>query len=443
MRDTTLMVLVGSMVTVAGLAAGQTPAPAEPPAVEVNQPPAPGSVPLAPEIERFTVRAGFKVTLAADAINAARFLEVDDKGTLYVSRPALGDIIALSDKDKDGYYESRTTFVSDHPSVQSMQWRDGELWIATSNAVKRVKDEDGDGIAERIVDVIPPDQLPGGGTHWWRSLLVTDDAIYTSIGDSGNITDETTTDRQKIWKYNLDGTNKTLFASGIRNTEELRLRPGSGDIYGFDHGSDSFGMPLGEVDPASQPITDLNPADEFNRYVQDGFYGHPFLTGNRVPRIEYLQKQDLVGFAVRTIAPELCLPAHVAPNGFAFIEAHEGKGAMPREMAGDALVALHGSWNSMIKVGYSVSRVVFDNDAKLGGKPLGMMTLVSTLRPDPLWDDPHNAEVLARPVDVVQAKDGTVLFSSDTNGRVYRIEWVGAEKKVEAKGEEKVEAKTE
>lgn len=434
MRDTTKAACVSLMW--AGLALAQGPVAGPSPEGEASQPPAPGSVPLAPEIERFTVREGFKVTLAADAITAARFLEVDDTGTLYVSRPTLGDIIALTDKDNDGYYESRTTFLSDHPSVQAMQYREGELWFAVTNAIKRAKDTNGDGVADDVVDVIPADQLPGGGAHWWRTLLITEDAIYTSVGDSGNITDETTTDRQKIWKYNLDGTNKTLFASGIRNTEELRIRPGTSDIYGFDHGSDSFGMPIGEVDPQSQPITDLNPADEFNKYVQDGFYGHPFLTGNRVPRIEYLQKQDLVGYAVRTVAPELCLPAHVAPNGFVFVEAKDGPKAMPKEMAGDVLVALRGSWNSMIKVGYSVSRVVFDNDEKLGGAPIGMVTVVSTMRADPLWDDPHNVEVLARPVDCVQAKDGTVLFSSDTTGRVYRLEWVGVEK-VEVKEEEK------
>lgn len=437
MRDATIAACIGPiccglLLSAAGSVLAQEPAPAVA-TVDVNQPPAPGSVPLAPEIERFTVREGFRVTLAADAINAARFLEVDDKGTLYVSRPSLGDIIAMTDTDGDGYYESRTTFISDHRSVQAMRFRDGELWFATTNAIKRAKDTNGDGVAEEIVDVIPADQLPGGGMHWWRSLLITEDAIYTSIGDSGNITDESTTDRQKIWKYNLDGTNKTLFASGIRNTEALRVRPGTGDIYGFDHGSDSYGMALGEVDPQSQPITDLNPADEFNKYVQDGFYGHPFLTGNRVPRLEYLQKPDLVAYAVRTVAPALNLPAHVAPNGFIFVEAREGPRAMPKEMAGDALVALHGSWNSMIKVGYAVSRVVFDNDEKLGGSPIGMVTLVSTKRADPLWDDPHNVEVLARPVDCVQAQDGTVLFSSDTNGRVYRIEWVGVEKKEEEK----------
>lgn len=427
MCDTRLVVrsVVGSVcAALAAVAGAQAP--------EVNHPPAPGSVPLAPEIERFTVRAGFRVSLAADAIDAARFMEFDDQGTLYVSRPAVGDVIALTDKDGDGYYESRTTFLSGYESVQAMQARDGWLWFAQTNAIKRARDTDGDGVAEEIVDVVPADQLPGGGTHWWRSLLVTDDGIYTSIGDSGNITDETTTERQKIWQFNHDGTNKTLFASGLRNTEKLRVRPGTNDIYGFDHGSDSFAMMIGEVDPTSQPITDLNPPDEFNKYVKDGFYGHPFLTGNRVPRLEFLQHAELVSFAVRTIPPALCLPAHVAPNGFAFIEAREGASAMPREMAGDAFVAMHGSWNSMEKVGYGVARVAFDNDPTFGGTPLGMMTLVRTTRPDPLLDDPYNVEVLARPVDCVQAKNGTVLFSSDTNGRVYRIEWVG-----EAKAETK------
>jgi len=44
----------------------------------------------------------------------------------------------------------------------------------------------------------------------------------------------------------------------------------------MDHGSDWFGKPLEDKEDQGQPITDLIPPCEMNRYVQGGFYGHPF-----------------------------------------------------------------------------------------------------------------------------------------------------------------------
>jgi len=402
--------------------------------------PLPGAVPLAPEMDFFVVREGYKVSVAADAIDNARFMEFDDLGRLYVSRPGFGDIVTLTDADNDGYFESRATFVKGMNSIHGLSWHNGWMWFSLTDAIKKARDVapntsspaspasgTPDGIADEIIDILGNDTLPGAGWHWWRSLLVTDEFFYTSIGDSGNATDETTTQRQKIFRFNHDGSNKTLFASGIRNTEKLRIRPGTSDIFGCDHGSDSFGRPLGEVDPTSQPITDVNPPDEFNLYTQDGFYGHPFLVGNRIPRLEFIQNPELVGIAGRTIVPAFSFPAHWAPNGFCFIEPKPAAkpGAIPSDQIGDAYVAFHGSWNSSKRVGYQVARVIFDNDKRLGGKPIGLTTIVSTKRTFPLPDNLDNVEILARPVDCVQAPDGSILFSCDITGRVYRIRYLG------------------
>ena len=49
----------------------------------------------------------------------------------------------------------------------------------------------------------------------------------------------------------------------------------------------------GESTGRNQPITDLNPPEEFNKYVQDGFYGHPFIMGNGVPRPEFADRRDI------------------------------------------------------------------------------------------------------------------------------------------------------
>ncbi|MDX2114539.1 MAG: hypothetical protein SFZ24_02810 [Planctomycetota bacterium] len=359
----------------------------------------------------FWVRPGYVVTRVASDIEAARFMEFDDRGTLYVSSPG-GTIVTLRDENADGWYETRGAFVRNMQSVHGLHFHNGWMWFTTSGLVWKARDRDGDGAHDDLQQVTDTGDMPQGGNHWWRSILVTDRHYYTGIGDSGNISDESGTDRQKIFRFNLDGSGKTLFASGVRNTEKLRFRPGTEEIWGVDHGSDNFGVAYDERPGRRQPITDYNPPDEFNRYVEGGFYGHPFLTGLRVPRPEFAERPDIVDLAARTIVPEWCFPAHAAANAFCFIEPelNARTGAFPADHGGDAIVACRGSWNRTEKAGYEVVRVLFDRET---GKPFGALTLVRTLS--------ARGDILARPVDCVQAPDGSVFFSCDHTKAVYRL----------------------
>jgi len=354
------------------------------------------------------VREGFELTVAVADLKGARFMAFGPDGTLFVSQPDLREIKACRDENNDGYYERSATFVKDHPTVHGMFWYEGWLWFTESGAVFRGRDTTGDGVADEQQTVIPQGQLPSGG-HWWRSILIHKGRLYTGIGDSGNITDESATDREKLWTYNLEGQDKRLFVSGIRNTEKLVVRPGTDEVWGMDHGSDWFGRPIeGENNANGQPITDLNPPDEMNHYVEGGFYGHPFLVGNRVPRYEYLNRPDIVALAARTIPPAWCTGAHWAPNAMTFYAGEQ----FPREYRGDAFVAYHGSWNRERKAGYCVTRVLFDR-----GRPYGELVYVSFLTTD--------GKVLGRPVDVVVAPNGSLLVSDDEGGRIYRLSYKG------------------
>lgn len=359
------------------------------------------------DVPEFWVRPGYRVELVADNIDNARFIEFDDKGTLYLSRPKRGDILAL--RLRNGRYQVVNTFVSGYPTVQGMHYADGWLWFTQTGAIHKARDTNGDGKADEVVTVIPEGQLPRGGGHWWRPILVTERYLYTAIGDSGNINDETQTERQKIWRFNKDGTGKTLFASGIRNTEKLRLRPGTQEVWGVDHGSDWFGRMLGERPGTFQPITDYNPPDELNHYQEGKFYGHPFITGNKLPRIEYQNRKDIVELADKTEPPAWCFGAHWAANSFTFLT----KDHFPNHK-GDMFVACRGSWNRTKPDGYRIERVLFD---PVTGKPFGSLTIVKTLT--------NEGRVLARPVDCAEAPDGSVLFTCDTTGRIYRISWIG------------------
>ncbi|MBW3637607.1 MAG: hypothetical protein KY445_14270, partial [Armatimonadetes bacterium] len=195
-----------------------------------------------------------------------------------------------------------------------------------------------------------------------------------------------------------------LHAEGVRNTEKLGFRPGTTEVWGADHGSDNFGKYLGEG-RGNQPLTDKTPPCEFNHYEAGKFYGHPFVVGNGMPRPEYTKREDILQLIAKTELPAWQLGAHWAPNGWTFAEKN-GLG-----MKGDAFIANHGSWNSSAKVGYRVERILMD---PVTGRAMGAHALVSTLGAD--------GAVLARPVDCVEAPDGTLLFSDDMGKRIYRIE---------------------
>jgi glucose/arabinose dehydrogenase len=354
-----------------------------------------------PGVPAFWVRPGYRVDLVARNIGETRFMEFDNFGTLYVAQPNAGTIKML--KLQGGEYVDAGNFVSGYKSVHGLDFKDGWMWFTTSGAVFKAEVSSTPTPAATVATIL--DGLPNGG-HWWRSIFVVDDGFFTSIGDAGNITDLTLSDREKIWKYSLDGKTRTLWSSGIRNTEKLRFKPGTQELYGCDQGSDNFGGKLGETQGRNQPVTDYNPPDEFNKYVEGGFYGHPFIVGNRVPRYEYMDRPDILELANKTIPPIWAFGAHWAADGWNFIW-HSQLGS---DFDGDAVVALHGSWNRTVKAGYRIERVLFDKVIK---EPYGSQLLVGALDPD--------NNVLARPVDVVQAPDGTLLFSEDSQGRIFRF----------------------
>ncbi|MGB7158687.1 MAG: hypothetical protein WBD40_11510 [Tepidisphaeraceae bacterium] len=358
---------------------------------------------LGPGVPNMKVRPGYRVTRAipekVKGIRDARFMQFSGDGkTLYLSQRRDGSILAFRDPDAEGVYQTVTTFVKDKKTAQGMHFYDGWLYyqVPAEGSLYRANDPEGDGIANEVVEVLPPGTLPKPGGHPYNAVLVTGKEIYVSASDPQNMTEELESDTKKIYVFDMDGKNKRVFAGGVRNNEKLRFRPGTTEIWGFDNGTDHFGKEYGDQAAQDQPITDLNPPEELNHYVEGGFYGHPYLVGNRVPRPEFIKRPDLIELANKTIPPAWNLHAHWACLGFTFIESdHFGA-----DHKGDIFVASRGSWNSLKPVGSCVERVFFD---KLTGKPYGSHTIVDCVT-DRRW---------ARPIDCVEAPDGTILFSSD------------------------------
>jgi len=122
---------------------------------------------VGPGVPPFSVRPGYRVTLAAENLGESRFMEFDDKGTLYLSQPAAGVIMALRDKDGDGVYETRTSFVTGKPKVHGLCFKNGWLWFTQSGAVLKARDTNGDGQADERQGRGHERHLeePGGGVH--------------------------------------------------------------------------------------------------------------------------------------------------------------------------------------------------------------------------------------------------------------------------------------
>lgn len=113
---------------------------------------------------------------------------------------------------------------------------------------------------------------------------------------------------------------------------------------------------------------------------------------------------------------ELSMQAHTAPLGITFYSYTEETSpdcpsgvAFPKEMDGYAFIAMHGSWNRDVPVGYSVVYVEMDENGDVVGEP---KDLLSHIPPFARWGDGF------RPVDVDFDSCGRLLVSSDGSHNV-------------------------
>ncbi len=106
--------------------------------------------------------------------------------------------------------------------------------------------------------------------------------------------------------------------------------------------------------------------------------------------------------------PDVLFEAHSAPLDIAFIP-----DSWPEAYRGDALVALHGSWEAASPRGYKVVRVHFTD-----GKPDGTYENFVT----GFWVSGNApAEVWGRPCSLAFTPDGSLLVGDDWGKTIWRI----------------------
>ena len=356
------------------------------------------------------VPAGFKIELFASGLNEPRYLLTAPNGDIFVTESSAERIKILRDTNDDGTPDVTQVFaegglrrpfgIALYPSGPDPQY----LYVANTDSVVRFPYRNGDtrarGPAETLAPLSRSAGFLVGGGHWTRDIVFSPDnkKMYVSIGSYSNVSDnERERNRARIFELNPDGTDRKVFAWGIRNAVGITFRPGSDELWMSTNERDEMGDDL--------------PPDYISRVQRGGFYGWPwFYIGNHVDPRHKGKHPELAG---KVIVPDVLIQSHSASLNLRFYNADQ----FPREYKGDIFAALHGSWNRSRRTGYKIIRVPFDHSS---GRPLGEYQdfVTGFVTPD--------GNVWGRPVGITVAKDGALLFSEDGNNTIWRVAYAGS-----------------
>lgn len=341
-------------------------------------------------LDRIELPAGFHIELYADNVPDARSLRLGAHGTVFVGTREAGRVYALTDADGDQQAERVRIIASGLRSPNGLAFHNGDLYVAERSRILAFDD-----IENHLNDPSQPqvlrDDLPTAAHHGWRYLGISPAGeLYVSIGAPCNIC--LRKGYAVIERMHLDGSDKTIYARGIRNSVGFDWDPASGELWFTDNGVDGLG--------------DDRPPDELNQATRAGeHFGFPFCHGGTLLDPGFADGPTCNEFT----PPALRLAAHVAALGMRFYT-----GTMfPERYRGQIFIAEHGSWNRTQKIGYRVelvrlnaARQVVDQQPFASG----------WLQGEHDW---------GRPVDVLVMPDGALLVSDDKAGAVYRIYYTG------------------
>lgn len=327
---------------------------------------------------------------------------------LFMGRVGAGDpspnkIVLLRDADGDGKAEQRFTFrEKDMDSPSGLAFVNDKLYVANHNAVLAFAFTPGatklEGEPKKVID------LPGGGNHWMRNLLVSEDGtrLYVAVGSASNIGENgmaEETGRAAIFEVDLAKGTRRQFAGGLRNPNGMAWNPSTGELWTVVNERDMLGP-------------DLVP-DYLTNVPVGAQYGWPWVYWKDV--IDWRVKDPMpIYLSEYARRPEYALGAHTAPLGLLF---STGGNLMGESFANGAFIARHGSWNRIPLVGYDVVFVAFDANGNPTGTPKQVLGGFLT---------EGGKETRGRPVWLAWDKAGALLVSDDTGGIIWRVISPGA-----------------
>ncbi len=338
-----------------------------------------------------TLPDGFGIGVFANGLKDPRMMTIGPNGMLYVAERGAGRVIRLPDANQDGQADGVEVIAKGFSQPSSLAFSpDGSLYIAETTRVWRLSNPDLQGIFQDRIVVI--DNLPSGG-HSTRTLLFSPDGskLYVSIGSSCNVCIEPDNRRATIMQYNLDGSDGRVYAIGLRNAVGITFQPGTLEMWATNNGRDNIG-------------DDFPPETIYN--VEAGKdYGWPYCHAGHIIDPDFGSVNSCQTIEI----PAIELQAHMAPLGLTFYTGNQ----FPSDYDGNLFIALHGSWNRSVPVGYKIMRVPI-----ISGKAGPAVDFATG------WLT-SSGSVWGRPVDVIMAPDGSLFVSDDGSGLIYRIFYIG------------------
>lgn len=345
------------------------------------------------QVANITVPEGFAVQVFAKGLSGPRFMAVGPDGVLYVADRGNDRIVALPDADGDGQADEIRVVASGLNNPHNLVYHEGSWYVAVTEGVVRLNDDNGDGTVEGFTTLIDTFQPPG--QHSSRTIaFLPDGRLLISAGSTCNVCEEEDPRRAAITVYDSPVgqdqlTGEQIYATGLRNAVGLTIHPQTGQLWVTNNGRDLLGDDL--------------PPETVYLVAEGGDYGWPSCHSGTVvdPDFGFEGACDVVG------QPVVTMQAHSAPLGLAFYTGD----TFPAEYQGDLFVAFHGSWNRSVPTGYKIVRVPLD-----GSSPIGPVEDFATG-----WLNEDDYSSNGRPVDVTVGSDGALYVSDDKGGFIYRI----------------------
>ena len=344
-------------------------------------------------LEEINLPEGFTISIYADNLKNARSMALSPDGTLFVGTQKEGNIYAV--RDTDGDFKVDETYVIDSGlrSPNGVAIKDGDLYIADVENLWIYRNVESD-LQNPVSRELIYDDYPKDFHHGWKYIAFGPDGkLYVPVGAPCNICESQNELYASITRMDPDGSNREIYAHGVRNTVGFTWHPDTGEMWFTDNGRDLMGD---EVPPC-----------ELNKVTEAGqHYGYPYCHGGSIKDPEFGNKYPCDDF----VKPEQQLGPHVAPLGIKFYDGNQ----FPEDYNGHAFIAEHGSWNRSKKIGYRISMVRIEKN-----EAVSYETFADG------WLDDEAQEVWGRPVDVLIMPDGSMLVSDDMANVIYRIAYSG------------------
>jgi glucose/arabinose dehydrogenase len=338
---------------------------------------------------KLQVAEGFRLEVYSTEVPLARWPLATSTGDLIVSRTR-GDQVVLLERDAngDGKPDAVRTLLEQVEHPHGLALHEGWLYVGELRGIGRIRFDEDTGQVSGPYEHIVSD-FSSDGFHQTKTIGFGPDGwLYVSQGSSCNVCVEKDPRRATVMRMQPDGSQREIFATGLRNSVGLDWAPWDGALYATENGRDLLGDDL--------------PPDELNRIEQDRFYGWPFVHGAGMLDPELAKGHE--SEAARAVPPVHGFRAHNAPLGLHFLRGPN----LPPGYARTALVALHGSWNRRQPDGYKVVALDWQPDGRI-------------VERDFLTGFLGEGGIIGRPAGITQGADGAIFVTDDYAGVIYRI----------------------